>query len=271
MVKSNVSEEMDSIAIPAFELGANEVTQPSQTSQDSKASRMFTEQEVEGARKQEKDKLYKKIEDADTRVKSMEEQLNVLSFERSEALKEASSRADKEAELIRQREVNELSAKELLLKQEIEFNNRINSVENEWKERLEVIEQQRLAQEALLDKERRIQELIAYKNSRMHDSSDSIIPELQDLVSGNSEEEIENSIAVLTERSSAIIESIQQATSQQQGRLRGAPVTAPPFGPAETQTEYQTLTAEDIRNMPMDQYMKMRDRLLNARSNRGRF
>jgi len=76
---------------------------------------------------------------------------------------------------------------------------------------------------------------------------------------------------VLTERSNAIIESIQQATAQQQGRLRGAPVTAPPVGPMETQTEYQTLTAEDIRNMPMDQYMKMRDRLLNARPSRGRF
>jgi len=47
--------------------------------------------------------------------------------------------------------------------------------------------------------------------------------------------------------------------------------TAPPVGPMETQTEYQTLTAEDIRNMPMEQYAKMRDRLMNAVPRRGRY
>jgi hypothetical protein len=180
-------------------------------------------------------------------------------------------RANKEAEIIRQREIDEMSAKELLLKKEDEFNQRINSVEAEWQERLNVIEQQRQAQEALLDKERQMQALIHYRNNRLQAEQEAIIPELIDLVSGNSEEEIEQSIAVLRERSSAIIESIQQATAQQQGRLRGAPVTAPPVGPMETQTEYQQLNADDIRNMSMDQYSKMRDRLLNARSSRGRF
>ena len=29
-----------------------------------------------------------------------------------------------------------------------------------------------------------------------------------------------------------------------------------------TQLNYQTLTAEDIRNMPMDQYMELRERLI---------
>ena len=100
---------------------------------------------------------------------------------------------------------------------------------------------------------------------------ENIIPELIDLVAGSTEDEIETSIAVLRERSSAIIESIQQATAASQSRLRGAPVTAPPVGPMETQTEYQTLTAEDIRNMPMEQYAKMRDRLMSARPNRGRY
>jgi hypothetical protein len=40
----------------------------------------------------------------------------------------------------------------------------------------------------------------------------------------------------------------------------------------ENQSEYQTLSADDIRNMPMDQYMKMRERLMQAaRGTRGRF
>jgi hypothetical protein len=236
-----------------------------------KNSKLFSEDEVENIRKQEKDKMYKRLEEADTRVKSMEEQMSIIAAEREAARQEAEERAKQEQELIKQREVNELSAKELLLKKEDEWTQRFNDVEKDYKARIDAIETQRQAQEALLEKERRIQEITAYRNSRVQDAADSIIPELQDLVFGNTEEEIENSIAMLTERSNAIIESIQQATAQQQGRLRGAPVTAPPVGPMETQTEYQSLTAEDIRNMPMDQYMKMRDRLLNARPQRGRY
>lgn len=234
-------------------------------------SKVFTEEEVEQIRKQEKDKLYKRIEEADTRVKTMEEQMALLSQEREAARKEAEEKARQEAELLRQREVDELSAKDLLTKREEEFNLKLQDIESDYRRRFEEIESQRQAQEAILEKERHLQNLNAYRQRRMQEEAESIIPELIDLVSGSSEDEIETSIAVLRDRSSAIIESIQQATAQQQGRLRGAPVTAPPVGPMETQMEYQTLTADDIRNMSMDQYEKMRDRLLNARSSRSRF
>jgi DNA repair exonuclease SbcCD ATPase subunit len=231
--------------------------------------RLFSEDDVQKIRQQEKDKMYKRLEDADTRVKSMEEQLSVLSKEREEAIKAAEEKARAEAELLRQREMEELSAKDLLAKREDEFNKRLNQVEEEWKVRFNELEQQRQAQEALLEKERYLQSLESYRQRRLQDEQETIIPELRDLVSGNNEEEIENSIAVLRDRSSAIIESIQQAG--QTTRLRGAPVTAPPTGPLENQQEYQTMSAEDIRNMPMDQYVKMRERLLQARPSRGRF
>jgi len=267
MAKNN-GPEGDIISVP---MDAPMVEQFVEDAMSKTNGKVFSEDDVENIRKQEKDKMYKRLEEADTRVKSMEEQMSIISAEREAARKEAEERANKEAEIIRQREIDELSAKELLLKKEDEFNQRINSVEAEWQERLNAIEAQRQAQEALLDKERQMQALIHYRNNRLQAEQEAIIPELIDLVSGNSEEEIEQSIAVLRERSSAIIESIQQATAQQQGRLRGAPVTAPPVGPMETQTEYQQLNADDIRNMSMDQYSKMRDRLLNARSSRGRF
>lgn len=266
MAKNQTVPEGDIISVPVDSPAVEQFVENA-----TKNSKIFTEDEVENIRKQEKDKMYKRLEEADTRVKSMEEQMAIIAAEREAARLEAEERAKQEQELIKQRELNELSAKELLLKKEDEWTQRFNEVEKDYKARIDAIETQRQAQEALLEKERRIQELTAYRNSRIQDAADSIIPELQDLVFGNTEEEIENSIAMLTERSNAIIESIQQATAQQQGRLRGAPVTAPPVGPMETQTEYQTLTAEDIRNMPMDQYMKMRDRLLNARPSRGRF
>ena len=231
--------------------------------------RLFSEEDVQKIRQQEKDKLYKRLEDADTRVKTMEEQLSLLSQEREAAIKQAEERAKAEAEALRQREMEELSAKDLLAKREDEFNQRLNQVEEEWSKKFSELEQQRQAQEALLEKERYLQSLESYRQRRLHEEQETIIPELRDLVSGNNEEEIENSISVLRDRSSAIIESIQQAS--QPTRLRGAPVTAPPTGPLENQQEYQTMTAEDIRNMPMDQYVKMRERLLQARPSRGRF
>ena len=184
-------------------------------------------------------------------------------------IKDAETRARKEAELLRQREVEELSAKELLLKREDEFNHRINQVEEEWGQKFSELEKQRQAQDAMLEKERQMQQLESYRQRRIQAEQESIIPELIDLVTGNSEEDIENSIKVLRERSSAIIEAIQRTS--QPARPRGSQVTAPPTGPMDNQQEYQTLSAEDIRNMPMDQYVKMRDRLLQARSPRGRF
>lgn len=262
----NISPEGDIISVPADAPMVEQFVESAM-----KTSKVFTEDEVEGIRKQEKDKMYKRLEEADTRVKSMEEQMGIISAEREAAKKEAEARAAKESDILRQREVDELSAKELLLKREEEFNVKLQEIDGEYKRRFEEIEGQRQAQEAIIEKERRLQEISSYRNRRLQETQEEIIPELIDLVSGNTEDEIETSISVLRDRSNAIMESIQQATAQQQGRLRGAPVTAPPVGPMETQTEYQTLNADDIRNMTMDQYAKMRDRLLNARPNRGRF
>lgn len=258
-----VKASEDGIQIPA------DPVEPPTQPENNQNSKLFSEDEVQSIRKQEKDKMYKRLEDADGRVKAMEEQLQLLSAEREKAIKEAEDRAKKEAELLRQRELEELSAKELLLKKEDEFSQRINQVEQEWSQKFSELEQQRQAQDALLEKERYLQQIETYKARRVQQENESIIPELIDLVAGNTEEEIENSIAVLRERSSAIIEAIQRTS--QPTRPKGAPITAPPTGPLENEQEYQTLSAEDIRNMPMDQYVKMRDRLLQARPQRGRF
>lgn len=259
-----MSTQNDSIVIETFvEEAKDKMTEN---------SKLFTPEEVEKIRKQEKDKLYKKLEDSESRLKELSEQVSVLDREREEARKHAEELAHKERDIQKQREEAEMSAKELLMKKEQEFNQRITQAEQEWQQRLADIEQQRQAQEALLEKERYHQHLQTYRQRRVAEESDAIIPELADLIAGSTEEEIEASIDILRERSQAIVASIQQATQASQGRLRGAPVTAPPVGPLDNQMEQQTLTAEDIRNMPMDKYIQMRDRLMNAsRSQRGRF
>lgn len=268
MAKNPNVPEGDIIQVP---MDAPIVEQFVEDAMAKSTGKVFSEDEVENIRKQEKDKLYKRLEEADTRVKTMEEQMNILAQEREAARKEAEERAKQEQELIREREVAELSAKELLLKREDEFNSKLTQIEQDYKMRFEEIERQREQQEALLEKERALQALNSHRQRRIQEEQENIIPELIDLVAGSTEEEIEASISVLRDRSNAIIESIQQASAQQQGRLRGVTPTSPPIGPMDTQTEYQTLTAEDIRNMPMEKYAQMRDRLMNARPNRGRY
>lgn len=96
------------------------------------------------------------------------------------------------------------------------------------------------------------------------------MPELLDFVRGNSEDEIESAIFAVKERTSAIMENIQQAMPQRQN-LRGVPATgSTPIGPLENMTEQQTLTSADIANMTMEQYAQVRDRLLAQTSMRGR-
>jgi len=243
----------------AFALGTEEAAQ----------ARTFSEGDVEKIRQQEKDKLYKRLEDSDGRVKTLEEQLSVLNNESEETKAEAARLAKAESDALRKREEEELSAKELITKRETEFDSKLKHVETEWEQRIAKIEEERALQDEMLEKERRVRELEVYLQRRSTEEEEFIIPELRDLISGSSEDEIEQSIGILKDRSSAILESIQQST--QPSGLRGSPVTAPPVGPMETQESQQTLSAEDIRDMPMEQYMQMRDRLLKARPSQGRF
>ena len=109
MAKNPNIPEGDIISVPVDEPVVEQFVEDAMKKASSK---MFSEEDVENIRKQEKDKMYKRLEDADARVKAMEEQMSVISHERELARREASERAAKESELIRERELNELSAKE---------------------------------------------------------------------------------------------------------------------------------------------------------------
>ena len=226
-------------------------------------TRMFSEDEVEAIRRQEKDKLYDKIN-------KLQDQVEIFNREREEQKRIAEEAATKEAEERRLREEEEMSAKDLLAKKEDEFQQRINSAQQEWEEKFTALQQESEAQKAVLEQERRFQELESFKSRRIAEEQDNIMPELLDFVKGNTEDEIEASISAVVARTSAIVENIQQAMPQRQN-LRGVPATgSTPIGPLENMTEQQTLTSADIANMSMDQYAQIRDRLLAQASFRGR-
>lgn len=257
------------IDVPA-EAPISDASDPLRQQTNPNTGKLFTADEVEAIRKQEKDKLYKEIQKQDERVKTLQEQIEEFNREREEQARVAEEARQREEAERRAREQEEMSAKELLLKTEDEFTQRLNTAQQEWEEKFAQLEAEKEAQAALLEQERRFQELESYKARRIQEEQDSLMPELLEFISGNSEEEIEASISAVAARTSAIISNIQQAIPQ--NRVRGVPPTGyPPTGPVENMSEQITYTAADIAAMSNDEYAKVRDRLLaSARPNRGR-
>lgn len=210
----------------------------------------FTTEEVEKIRKEEKEKLYPVIEELKNKVTTIEKEREERLAAEAAARKAAEEEAKKKAE-------EEMSLKELLQQKEQEWNQRFNQ-----------IEQERQAQAALIERERQFAELMNYRQQAMAAAEDDIMPELRDLVTGNSPEEIDASISQLKDRTSRILEQVSGQVTAQRQSMRGTTVTAPPVGPAENDSAYQTFSAEDISTMDMATYAKNRDRLLGAASSR---
>lgn len=216
----------------------------------------FTADDLAKARAQEKAKLYPQMEKMAAELEAIKK------AQAEEAAQKAAKKAEREkeaAEKAKQKEHEELSAKELLEKKEREFQ--------------ALLEQERLEREnafALLEKERKFQDLMNYRSNRIEQERDSIVPQLIDLVNGNSEEEIEQSIETLKAKSAGIMQDVQQTVLSARQQMPGARITAPASGPLDNDSEQPIGTPDAIRDMSMADYAKQRAKLLgNAASNRG--
>jgi len=208
-------------------------------------SKFYTEEDLAKVRSQEKDKLYPQIE-------KLKSELEELKKAREAEL--AAKQAEKEAMDAEERARLEadLDVRELLKKKE-----------NEWNEQLERERQERERAFALLEREKSFAELQNFRQQRLEEERESIIPELLDLVTGNTQDEINASIEGLKERSVRILESAQQAMQTARKEMTGSRVTAPPTGPLDINSEQRNLTADEIAAMPMNEYAKYRQRLLS--------
>lgn len=224
---------------------------PGQT-QNPSTGRVFTEEEVERIRREEKDKLY-------GRISSMEDELRQSREEREARQKQEEEAAAEEERKRREAEEEELSARELVRRKD-----------QEWQSRFDELNKERERDRALLEQERRFSALTAYRDRRVREEEDGIAPELRDLVTGASEDEIEASIETLKSKTAAILQNMTQQQQQQHMNLRGTGVSAPPNGPMETQQENRQMSADEIQNMTMADYMKNRERLLGAASRSSR-
>jgi hypothetical protein len=208
-------------------------------------NRNYTEDDLARVRAQEKDKLYPQIDklkgELEELKKQREEELKAKQAEKE--ARDAAKRAEAEADM----DVREL------LKQK----------ESELMEQLERERQERERAFALLEREKAFAEIQTFKQQRLEEERESIIPELLDLVTGETQEEINASLEGLRERSSRILESAQQAMQSARKEMTGSRVTAPPTGPMDINSEQRNFTAEEISAMPMNEYAKYRQRLLS--------
>lgn len=214
------------------------------------AGRTFTAEDIERARREEKDKVYKTLEDTKTELEALRKEREDRQKREADAQRQAEEAAKKAAE-------DEMSAKEL-----------IEQKEREWQARFDQEAAERQRMEATLEMERRYSALQEYRAVRLAEEGDEIVPELRDMVTGNSEEEIEQSLSDLKDRSARILGNVLAAQQQQRAGMRGVPVTAPPVGPMDNEPGYEQVTADDIRNMDMATYSKNRQRLLGAAGSR---
>jgi hypothetical protein len=213
---------------------------------------------IQKARAQEKAKLYPQME-------KLQEELSLLKRDKEEReAKEAerkAQRAQRDAELAKQKKAEE--------EQALELRDLLTKKEQEWQSQLEAERLEREKAFALLERERQFQELQQYRQQRLEQERENIIPELIDLISGDSRDEIEQSIAGLKERSSKIFDSVAAASQQTRKEMVGTRVTVPASGPLDNDSDSRMYSADDLSKMSMADYAKNRSKLLGTSNTRG--
>jgi chromosome segregation ATPase len=199
-------------------------------------------------------------------MEKLQEELSLLrSKEQEREAKDAerkAQRAQREAEIAKQKKQEE--------EQQLELRDLLSKKEQEWQYQLEQERQEREKAFALLEREREFQELSAFRQARLEQERDAIIPELIDLISGNTKDEIENSIAGLKDRSAKIFENVAAASQQTRKEMVGSRVTMPSSGPLDNDSAQLSLTPDAIAKMSQAEYAKHRSKLLgSAGNNRG--
>ena len=236
------------VAQEAFNMDVPPATETLVTPVTTVPGKSYSEDEVRKIREdvttREKNKLYDTIE-------SLKSKVSTLETEREERVSEV-----EKARLAAEEEAKKKAEAEMDVRQLLE------TKEKEWADKLEQERRDRQQAIVLLEKERQLAELTEYRSARLTQEHENILPELLDLVTGNSPEEIEQSITGLKERSSRILDSAQQAMQSARREMTGSRITAPASGPLDTNSDQQQFTAEDISAMSVTEYAKYRSRLL---------
>lgn len=220
----------------------------------------FTAADIEKARKEEKDKLYPKITDFEQKIIEQGEALARLQAEKQAEIDSAAALAAEEARKAAEKEWEEKGAKDL-----------IANVRTEFEQKIARIEAERQQEREIFAKEQSLTELQNYTQSAVQAAlqNNEIAPELADFVTGNNVDEINASLNLVKAKSEAIVQSIASAVpaTQPVPVPRGvSPTGRGPVGPMDLTETQRTYTPEEIRNLPMSEYVKVRQQLIGAAS-----
>jgi hypothetical protein len=217
--------------------------------------KMFTQADLEKAREQEKSKVYKRME-------TMQETVNRLEAEAKDRQKieEAARKASEEAAEAERR--SQLSVQQLL-----------DEREAQWRAEQAELRQEIEAERALRVRESQYAELMDVRNQTIAQYSDRVAPELLDLISGETPEEIQQSAEDMAARTERIMNQAADAMQNARQQMPTARVTAPASG--DNSGANRQFTPDDIRGMSMADYVKHRASLLgrgaDGTKNRGLF
>lgn len=244
--------------------------------------RVFTEEDVARIREEEKNKLYGQITDLKGEISGLRESVGTLSAAEQQRLQEAEAEKKRLEEAARAKEEEEMDARQLLARKDQEWRENLTNMEQSWEQKLAEERAARERTEAVLQKQQEFEELGSYINSQVEANRENIAPQLLPWIQGNTKEEVDANIARAVSTTEAIVADLQQAQQQplapgqqpfvvedfsqqqqQQPVLPVLPGTRPTGGPGNTDpaAQYQTLTPEQIRNMPMDQFAKLRTQM----------
>lgn len=223
--------------------------QPPRQQRSGEPPQVFTSDDVERIRNEERARFAAEQQRAD----QLDSELAKYRSAEEERAK-AEAKAQREAERAAKKEEEEkLELRELIARKD-----------SEWEARLAEERAERERALAILEQERRYANLQNYLASRMMTDGERIAPQLRQLVAGNSEEEIDASIAKLIEISDGIADETHQALAASNATRRVAGVTSPPIGPADVAATTRSYSADDLRAMSMEEYgqKEVREQLL---------
>ncbi|WP_188187630.1 hypothetical protein [Nonomuraea sp. SYSU D8015] len=223
----------------------------------------YTAEDIQRARQQEKDKLYGRLTEAEERTRTMQSQLEELLAARK-AEDDAKAEAERQrAEAERQKAEEEMSVRDLVLQQKAEF-----------EAKLAAIEAERERERVLFQKEKEMAQLQAYIQTRVNEERERIAPQLLDLITGNSPEEVEASIATMIAKTDAITSELAAAQTALAAEQQGvSPYGYTPMdGPMDNSLNTKTYSNAELNDMPISEWAKIRGQVIGASaSNRGIF
>jgi len=221
--------------------------------------RYFTAEDLERARQQEKDKLYDRLQKTDAQLNEFKTTVESLAADKQARDKELENQKQTALAAAKKLEDEKLSAQQLLEKRQSEFELQQKMLRDEMELKLTTMqrEQDFLRKRAYIQK--RINEEV---------NAATIIPDLAEYITGDTEEEIEASIQKAKDKTASIITGAQSLTSP--SSPMGTSPTGTPFSPLDNLSGPRQYTSQQIQAMNNTEFSEYRKLIGLDRAGSGR-